>query len=117
MNPAQPPAGTALCRLDEIADPGAKGFDFREVEALFMGFVVRQGERAMGYVDRCPHAGWPLASDTDRYLTRDGGYIICSGHGAAFRLDTGLCMFGPCRGWSLSAWPVEVGADGVVRTA
>ena len=58
FNPAQPAAGVELCRLDEIADPGGKGFDFREGEAIFMGFVVRQGERALGYVDSCPHAGF-----------------------------------------------------------
>jgi len=38
-NPARPPAGTELCRLDEIPEPGARGFDFREGEAIFGGFV------------------------------------------------------------------------------
>jgi nitrite reductase/ring-hydroxylating ferredoxin subunit len=35
--------------------------------------VVRRGEAAFGYVDRCPHAGLPLAQVLDRYLTRTEG--------------------------------------------
>ncbi len=116
MNPARPGPGVALCRLDEIADPGARGFDFRAGDQTFMGFVVRLGERAVGYIDSCPHAGWPLAIG-DRYLTRDARYILCAGHGAAFTPDTGACVFGPCAGEHLPPWPVEVGMDGVVRTA
>ena len=116
FNPARPQAGTDLCRLDEIDDPGGRGFDFREGEAIFMGFVVRQGARALGYVDSCPHAGWPLAAAPNRYLTRDGQRLFCGGHGAVFRIEDGFCIAGPCAEESLEAWPVEV-LDGMVRTA
>jgi nitrite reductase/ring-hydroxylating ferredoxin subunit len=115
LNPAQPPAGTVLCRLDALADPGAKGFDFREGEAVFMGFLVRRGGLVFGYVDSCPHAGWPLSAAPDRYLTREGDRIFCAGHGAQFRIDDGACLFGPAT-YALTPWPVEVGMDGVVRT-
>ncbi len=54
---------------------------------IFAGFVVRNGERLAGYVDSCPHAGWPLATFDDRYLTRDGRHILCTGLGALFTLD------------------------------
>jgi nitrite reductase/ring-hydroxylating ferredoxin subunit len=116
LNSARPPAGVALCRLDEIAEPGAKGFDFRAGDALFAGFVVRKGGRVLGYVDSCPHAGWSLAPLPDRYLTRDGERLFCSGHGALFRVEDGVCTSGPCAGDRLTPWPVEVGADGVIRT-
>jgi nitrite reductase/ring-hydroxylating ferredoxin subunit len=115
-NPAAPPAGTALCRLDEIGDPGAKGFDFRQGDWIFLGFVVRLGDRAIGYVDSCPHAGWPLAAATDRYLTRTGERIFCAGHGAVFRIEDGFCTYGPCADESLTPWPIEVGMDGLIRT-
>jgi nitrite reductase/ring-hydroxylating ferredoxin subunit len=113
-NPARPGPGLRLCDLEEIADPGSKGFRFRAEQWLFAGFVVRAGERVAGYVDSCPHAGWPLAALDDRYLTRDGTQILCTGHGALFRLD-GLCVAGPCAGRSLVRWPVVV-QDGVVMT-
>lgn len=117
VNPARPPAGAALCRLDEIPDPGAKGFDFRVAEAVFAGFVVRKAGLVLGYVDSCPHAGWPLALLPDRYLTRDGERILCGGHGALFRLEDGVCTAGPCAGDRLAPWPVRVDPDGVVRAS
>ena len=109
----RPPAGVVLCRLDEIADPGAKGFRFREGEAEFAGFVVRWGGGVIGYVDSCPHAGWPLAL-FDRYLTREKDLILCAGHGALFRPEDGVCVAGPCTDDRLSPWPVAVVGEDVV---
>ena len=108
MNPARPAPGTRLCALDEIAEPGAKGFSFRQGEYLFHGFVVRSGGRLLGFIDRCPHAGLPLALVPDRYLTREGDLILCSAHGAMFRIEDGLCLAGPCAGRGLEAWAVKV---------
>ena len=116
MTSAKPAAGHVLCALDEIADPGARGFDFRDGEALFAGFIVRRGAVVRGYVDSCPHLGWPLAALNDRYLTRSGDLIVCSGHGAVFEFDDGLCIGGPCGGRRLTPWPVRV-EDGRVVTA
>lgn len=115
-NPARPPAGVTLCALADLADPGAKGFRFREGAALFAGFVVRKGMQVWGYVDSCPHAGWPLAALDDRYLAKGGERLLCAGHGALFRLEDGVCTSGPCHGDRLASWPVAVG-DGVVVTA
>ena len=44
-----------------------------------------------------PHAGWPLALGPDQYLTREGDLILCSGHGALFRLEDGMCVGGTLR--------------------
>ena len=116
-NPARPTKGTALCPLTEIAEPGAKGFDFRVGSAVFAGFVVRKAGLVLGYVDECPHAGWPLAVLPDRYLTREADRIFCGGHGALFRIKDGVCTSGPCEGDRLEPWPVTVDAEGVIRTA
>lgn len=101
-----------LCALAEIADPGGRSFRFREGDRIFAGFVVRRGGGVVGYVDSCPHAGWPLAQLDDRYLTRDARYILCAGHGALFDWD-GLCVAGPCHGERLRGWAVEVRGDAV----
>ena len=116
MNPARPPAGQRLCALSEIDSPGAKGFRFRQDEAMFAGFVVRQGEAIFGYVDSCPHAGWPLAGFAGRFLTRENDLILCGGHAALFRIGDGVCVAGPCPGQALTPWPVAV-QDGDVVTA
>jgi nitrite reductase/ring-hydroxylating ferredoxin subunit len=113
-NPARPEAGVRLCALGELADPGSKGFRFRVDRTLFAAFLVRSGDRILGYVDSCPHAGWPLGFD-DRYLTRNGEHILCAGHGALFSLD-GKGVTAPCVGERLTAWPVAV-RDGEVFTA
>jgi nitrite reductase/ring-hydroxylating ferredoxin subunit len=112
LNPARPAAGVRLCAVEEIAAPGARGFMFRDGEALFLGFVVRTPDAVRGWVDRCPHAGFPLAFPAHRYLTREGDLILCASHGALFRPDDGLCVGGPCAGRWLEPWPVCVeGAD------
>jgi nitrite reductase/ring-hydroxylating ferredoxin subunit len=116
VNPARPGAGVRLCALADIADPGARGFSFREGEALFFGFVVRVGDEAHGYVDRCPHAGFPLANPAERYLTREGDLILCAAHGALFRRGDGVCISGPCAGKALAPWPVRT-QDGTIVTA
>jgi nitrite reductase/ring-hydroxylating ferredoxin subunit len=115
-NPARPPAGVRLCALAELADPGSKGFRFRQDRFMFAGFLVRQGPEIRGYVDSCPHNGWPLSVMDDRYLTRDGARIICAAHGAVFRPLDGLCVGGPCADEHLSPWPVAV-LGGEVFTA
>ena len=115
MNPAAPPPGTRLCALADLPEVGARGFDFRSDDQVFAGFVVRRGAEVFGYVDSCPHAGWPLAV-ADRYLTREKDLLVCSGHGALFRIDDGLCVAGPCADAALIAWPVEI-RDGEVVTA
>ncbi len=115
-DPARPAAGRVLCRLADIPDPGAKGFEFKAGDHRFAAFLVRRGVQVWGYIDRCPHAGWPLSAAPDRYLTREGDRIVCAGHGALFRPEDGLCMGGPCAGQKLERWAVRVFA-GVVRTA
>ena len=110
------PPNVPLCAETDIADPGARSFVLQIGEAFFHGFVVRKDGQVAGYVDRCPHAGFPLALELDRYLSRDGELILCGWHGAVFEPLTGKCVGGPCAGAKLTPWPVEV-RGGVVRTA
>jgi nitrite reductase/ring-hydroxylating ferredoxin subunit len=110
------PAGVRLCPLSEIADGRARGFVLRMRAGRFHGFAVRRGEGVHGYLDRCPHAGLPLARAPDDYLTPDGTLIACSWHGALYALDSGRCRGGPCNGQALTGWPLAV-EDGWIVTA
>ncbi|CAN7287326.1 Rieske (2Fe-2S) protein [Phenylobacterium sp. LjRoot164] len=110
------PAGVKLGPLELIADGAARNFVLQIGEGFFHGFVVRLGEQVRGYVDRCPHAGLPLAQKLDDYLTPAGDLIACSWHGALFDIDSGACVGGPCVGAALRPWPVAL-VDGWIRTA
>jgi nitrite reductase/ring-hydroxylating ferredoxin subunit len=107
------PAGVKLGPIDLIADGQARNFVLQLRAGRFHGFVVRRGGDVFGYVDRCPHAGVPLAQVLDDYMA--GGLIACSWHGALFRPEDGLCVGGPCVGQRLTSWPVGV-EDGVLVT-
>jgi nitrite reductase/ring-hydroxylating ferredoxin subunit len=96
----------ALCRLDEIDDPGAKGLTLPQEPREI--FVVRQGGDVYAYINSCPHIGTPLEFRPDQFLTRDRTEILCSTHGARFEIATGRCIAGPCRGKSLAPVAVTV---------
>jgi len=110
------PAGVKLCTLETVAEGAARNFVLQIGEGRFHGLVVRQGGEVYGYVDRCPHAGLPLAQKLDDYLTPDGGMIACSWHGALFDICSGACLGGPCVGQALRPWPVTA-RDGYIVTA
>ena len=110
------PPGVVLGPLADITDGGARNYVLQLRAGRFHGFVVRQGEQAFGYVDRCPHWHLPLARTLDDYLAPGGARIQCGWHGALFQVDDGRCVAGPCAGGRLLPWPVEV-VNGLVRTS
>ena len=112
---AATPGGIGLGPVDQIADGKARAFVIQMRESRFHGFVVRKGDTVFGYVDRCPHAGLPLAQQLDDYLAPGGGMIACSWHGALFAVEDGACLGGPCHGQRLVPWPVET-RDGELYT-
>lgn len=109
------PSGIILGRREDVADGAARAFVLRIGDQRFHGFAVRQGEAVSGYVDRCPHAGLPLAQVLDGYLTQDARLIQCSWHGALFAIDDGKCVGGPCAGQGLTPWPLSL-RDGMIVT-
>jgi nitrite reductase/ring-hydroxylating ferredoxin subunit len=97
-----------ICALDELADPGAKGFRMGSGDWPLRGFVVRSGPQLRAYVNYCPHAGFPLDAQPGVFLTSDAALILCAMHGALFEIETGRCVSGPCMGRGLRPLPVHV---------
>jgi nitrite reductase/ring-hydroxylating ferredoxin subunit len=110
------PPGVTLGPVDLIAPGAARNFVLQMKAGRFHGFVVRRRDDVIGYVDRCPHMGVPLAQQLDGYLSPAGDRIVCSWHGAVFRIEDGECLGGPCPGTRLTPWPVAV-RDGKIVTA
>jgi len=103
-----------ICRLADVDDPGARGFTLGAGDWFLRGFLVRIGDEAWAYVNRCPHARFPLNSVPNGFLTSGGELILCSMHGALFDRRTGFCIAGPCAGHSLTAVPVKIEAGFVL---
>ena len=74
---------------------------------------MRRGERVFAYVNACPHIAVPLDWTPRRFLNDAGSLVVCSVHGAEFRVEDGLCLHGPCKGDRLEAVRAEV-VDGVI---
>ena len=95
--------GRTLCRLEDIPPGGSAGFTLeadKDDEPLGI-MAVRAGDQVYCYVNVCPHWGAPLDISPGRFLDRSGRHILCSTHGALFRITDGRCIKGPCLGASL----------------
>jgi len=90
-----------LCRLEDIPDGGAKGIDIGKGADQRGVILLRRGDVVYAYENRCPHMGTPLETFPDKFLNQTGELLICSTHGARFRVNDGLCVKGPCEGASL----------------
>ena len=103
----------AVGKLEELGDPGCRGFQVGGGDWPLHGFVVRQGDAVHAYENYCMHVGHPLNWMPDAFLTKDRSSIICASHGALYEIDTGLCFAGPCLGKSLRRVAVSV-RDGTI---
>jgi len=114
-DPRAPHRWHTICALDELENPGARGFVIPDDWPVH-AFVVRKGDRVYAYVNVCPHTGRSLHWKPDAFLTKDRNLIMCSAHGAIFEIETGICVAGPCPGARLHALPVRV-SGGLVDVA
>ena len=115
-SPSQPgrlPRGMVVCTLGQVAEGGARSFVFGSGVSRVDVVVVRAPSMVRAYVNSCPHLGTPLETLTDRFLSEDGSFLVCSTHGAQFRLDDGVCTYGPCLGQALEPVAVRVVGDEV----
>jgi nitrite reductase/ring-hydroxylating ferredoxin subunit len=111
-----PAPGTPLCRADAIGDNQARNFIFGSGGERFEMFVARAANGLFAYVNECPHTGTTLDFLPNRFFTQDKKLLLCSTHGARFRINDGACVAGPCVGRGLIAVPVEV-VVGEIRIA
>jgi len=108
-----------ICAADSI-DPGcAKAFSLSRINETgearpFPIVIVRtDADDYFGYVNACPHEGIWLNFGAGEFFTPDRTFLKCGRHGAQFKIDTGLCVDGPCSGKSLEPIALAV-VDGEV---
>lgn len=99
-----------ICKLTEIDDGDARGFDITLENESVAIICFRQGQQVFAYKNSCPHTGVNLEWLPDKFLDDSRKYFVCSTHGALFQLEDGYCVTGPCHGESLTPLVVSVEA-------
>ena len=95
-----------LCRLDDLADGGARRFD---VDGRSLA-VVRIGDDVYAIGDRCSHANISL-SEGDVHA--DERELECWKHGSTFDLETGKPRTLPAT-VPVQVFPVKIEGDDVM---
>ncbi len=91
----------------DLPDEGVHPFSFEANGWPVDGMVVVRDGEIRAWVNRCMHLPLTLDMGTGDFFSKDGMELQCSHHGARYALDTGLCVWGPCKGRSLEAIPMD----------
>jgi len=102
-----------ICRLDDLTDPGSRGFSIEHGNATLEGFVVQKDGQFFACKNNCPHTGAPLDWIEHQFLDLDGELIQCAVHDARFTIHDGACVAGPCSGDFLQKLEIEIREDSV----
>lgn len=100
-----------ICELADISAGSAKAIELTDGGEIVLIRVSH--EEIVAYHNRCPHTGASLNWLPDQFLDHTGEYIQCSNHAALFRIEDGVCIFGPCSGQSLVPVPLKIHAGQV----
>lgn len=97
-----------LASLGEISDPGSKGLNIDLEDGKLALFIIKKDSQINVYKNSCPHTQGPLDWSPDQFLDLDNNHIQCANHGAMFEINSGLCIYGPCKAESLAALPFTI---------
>ncbi|MEZ5457629.1 MAG: Rieske (2Fe-2S) protein [Lysobacteraceae bacterium] len=101
-----------LCPLDQCPEGQPVGIETwidGQMESLI---VWREAHQLRVFLNVCPHAGRRLDYAPGKFLVQSDR-LICAAHGAAFTLQDGHCVSGPCRGQALQTLAARV-IDGMI---
>jgi nitrite reductase/ring-hydroxylating ferredoxin subunit len=101
---------TLLCTLADLDATGATGVTLGTLRHIREIVVVQTADGLRAYANRCPHMYSTLETFPDRFLDETREHLVCSTHGARFRVQDGFCVSGPCQGYSLK--PVAIRTEG-----
>jgi hypothetical protein len=99
LNPANP----IFERVKFFAITSSNLDEFFEVRVAGLKQAIQSG-----VTERSVDGRTPLETFPDRFLNEDGTLLVCSTHGARFRVEDGLCVTGPCAGKALKRVPAHV---------
>ena len=98
-----------LCNLADLDHSGAYGLtktiNGKPFEVLLVknSSATNQGKSVLAYHNSCPHQQMPLETFEHEFLDKQNpSLLVCSTHGARFRLSDGHCISGPSKGQALT---------------
>ena len=106
--------GTVVAGVTDVPAGTVKKFFLICGQHRINCFVVNVGGQFRAYINSCRHMVTPLDFVRYQFFTEDGSRLMCATHGATYEPDTGLCVYGPCKGLSLHALPVVVERGDIV---
>jgi nitrite reductase/ring-hydroxylating ferredoxin subunit len=101
----------------DVPDGGAIRLDLAFQSGRESVIVTRRGDAVGAFINRCPHARWPLDTFDGRFLFTPDGALICAAHSAVFDPISGACLGGPGQGQALTAVEVIHDGDAVILGA
>ena len=100
-----------LCSVNDFAINKSLGFVLETNDGRCGLILVRLKNQFFCYLNSCPHLGTPLEIRANQFLDSSGKYILCSTHGALFKIEDGYCVAGPCITKKLTRVKFEVRED------
>jgi nitrite reductase/ring-hydroxylating ferredoxin subunit len=97
-----------LCAVGDIEEEESREFVLPGAEGDQSLVVVKKDGLLSIFLNNCPHLGVPMNMEPDRFLDVEKNFIMCSTHGALFKIDDGECVHGPCLGQNLTPVPYEI---------
>jgi nitrite reductase/ring-hydroxylating ferredoxin subunit len=103
-----------ICNIADLEASQCRQFNYTNASgALVEALLVKTLDTVKAYQNACPHWEVEMNWKPDEFLNPEQTHISCAIHGALFRIDDGLCIFGPCVRQKLKPIPVQV-LDGAV---
>jgi nitrite reductase/ring-hydroxylating ferredoxin subunit len=103
LNPHTLKPPLAAIALGDVPDGGAIALNLAFKAGRDSVIVARRGEVLAAFLNRCPHARWPLDTFDGRFLFTPEGDLMCAAHSAIFDPMSGKCLGGPGAGVGLTA--------------
>jgi len=99
---------TFICNLDSLIQNRAEIRHIDTNHGPISIIIVSKNSQVYAYENKCPHGWISLDSASSEINSGCKQYIQCSSHFAQFRIEDGLCIYGPCQGHSLLKLDIQV---------
>lgn len=102
-----------VCSILDVCNGSVKKVtvknDYQDTECL----IIQEDKKVYAYLNKCPHWHIPLDGNHDTIYDSQSQQLICTNHGAVFNLKDGLCIAGPCAGFTLNSLDVIIQNDSI----